>query len=149
MVFHHIVGSTVLLEDIVYIDDVGVTVFGDHLSLLNELRLEPLDKFTATDRRHTYMGSLRITVAMFLHEELLDRHLAVKAGLDGHIGYSEAALTEQFLYPVSAALKDGAVFQMHDDFGLSIELHPKGNILLTAKQTAHAYCTKWWDFRMK
>lgn len=27
--------------------------------------------------------------------------------------------------------------------------HPKGNILLTNKQTAHSYCTKWWGFCMK
>lgn len=27
--------------------------------------------------------------------------------------------------------------------------HPKGNILLTDKQTAHAYCTQWWGFCMK
>ena len=30
-----------------------------------------------------------------------------------------------------------------------IELHPKGSILLTAKQTGKCYCTKWWDFCMK
>ena len=79
---------------------------------------------------------------MLLHEELLDRHLAVQAGLDGQIRDAEAALTERLLYSVSAALEDGTVFQMHDDFGLSIELQPKGSILLTAKQAAHAYCTK-------
>jgi len=38
---------------------------------------------------------------------------------------------------------------MHDDFGLSIELQPKGSILLTDKQTGSTYCKKWWDFRMK
>ena len=149
MIFHHVVGSTVLLEDIVDIDDVGMSERRDGLCLTDELLLEADDRLAAAAGAKGDRRCVGMTLTEILHEELLDRHLAVKAGLDSQICDAEAALTEQILYRVLAAFEDGTVFQMHNDFGLSYELQPKGSILLTAKQTAHAYCTKWWDLCMK
>ena len=50
---HHVVGGTILLENVVYRYYMRIVQTGYRLGFLNELILEPINEFLAANRRHT------------------------------------------------------------------------------------------------
>ena len=93
-ILHHIISRTVFLKDIVNTNDMGMVEPSNVPSLLQKLLTESGNSFTAPFRTKCHMTGAAITIAEFLHEELLDSHFSLQSTLHSQIGYTETSLTK-------------------------------------------------------
>ena len=107
-VFHNVVGCTVLLEDIVDMDDIGVVELGDSLSLLDKLSLKGLHNLSTALRAERYATSVIIAVVVLLREELLDAYLALSHDLLGKVGDAKTTTADGLHNTILAALQQCA-----------------------------------------
>ena len=85
------------------LDDIGVIEPGNILRLLEELRLQALDKLCGGLSAEGDMARSGIAVAVILGEELLDSHRLIEREVGSEIGDAEATLTQYAVNAISAA----------------------------------------------
>ena len=112
-ILHNVVGRIVLLEYIVYGNDMGMVERRQGTSLLDELLLISTHHIGATLRAKRYAIGVSIAVVVLRGEILLDTHFAPRHSLLGEVGDAKASLTNSLNNTIATTLQQSASTKLY------------------------------------
>ncbi|OPZ82585.1 MAG: hypothetical protein BWY76_02671 [bacterium ADurb.Bin429] len=108
--FHHQVGGTELLKEVVYGHDAGMMQFRQRASLADEA-VQSLREGFLLGRRHAHPARFRLPVHVLAGVEFLDGDHLLQRHVHGAVGDAEPPLAQRVVNAVRAVAQQGAACQ--------------------------------------